>query len=154
MPIGQEKVKYVWDHRLKRAEPSLAADRATLDEPNCADCHATHRSRTVDTDGWHSAEGCIASFSGQSWHCLPTEAGGLGQWPLAEACIGSGPADTQILQTIEEWLLPLKQFVVLLCDQTSSLNYVNKARVQLFTEKGRAINRLPPPLHRLLSFSI
>ena len=78
----------------------------------------------------------------------------LGQWPLADACIGSGPADTQILQTIEEWLWPLEQFVVLLCDQTSSLNYVNKARVQLFTEKGRAINRLPPPLHRLLSFSI
>ncbi len=58
------------------------------------------------------------------------------------------------LQTIEEWLWPLERFVVLLYDRTSSLNYVSEAKMQLFTQKGRAIDGLPPPLHRLLSFSI
>ena len=47
------------------------------------------------------------------------------------------------------WLLPrrlgpLERFVVLLYDRTSSQEFVNGARKQLFTQKGRAIDGLPP----------
>ena len=47
-------------------------------------------------------------------------------------------------QTIEEWLGPLEQFVVLLYDRTSSQEHVNEARKQLFTQKGQGIDGLPP----------
>ena len=46
-------------------------------------------------------------------------------------------------QSIQEWLAPLELFVILLCDHTSSQNYVNEARKQLFTQRGRAIGGLP-----------
>jgi len=47
-------------------------------------------------------------------------------------------------QSIEEWLGPLERFMVLLYDRTSSQECVNEARKQLFTQKGRAIDGLPP----------
>ncbi len=47
-------------------------------------------------------------------------------------------------QSIEQWLGLLEQFVVLLYDRTSSQECVNDARKQLFTQKGRAIDSLPP----------
>ena len=51
-------------------------------------------------------------------------------------------------QTIEEWLGPLERFVVLLYDRTSSLDCVNEARTQLFTQKGRTQSKVYH-LHRL-----
>jgi hypothetical protein len=48
------------------------------------------------------------------------------------------------LQTIDEWLDKLERFVVLLYDRTSSLPSVDEARKQLFTQKGRTIDGLPP----------
>ena len=39
---------------------------------------------------------------------------------------------------------PLERFVILLYDRTSSLESVNQARKQLFTQKGRTIDGLPP----------
>ena len=47
-------------------------------------------------------------------------------------------------ETVENWLGPLERFVVLLYDRTSSQECVNGARKQLFTQKGRAIDGLPP----------
>jgi len=47
-------------------------------------------------------------------------------------------------ESIEEWLEPLERFVVLLYDRTSSQGCVNQARRQLFTQKGRAIDGIPP----------
>ncbi len=48
------------------------------------------------------------------------------------------------LQIIEEYLEHLERFVVLLYDRTSSQLGVNEARKQLFTQKGRIIDGLPP----------
>ena len=47
-------------------------------------------------------------------------------------------------QYIQEWLTPLERFVILLYDRTSSQNSVNEARKQLFTQRGRAKDGLPP----------
>ena len=47
-------------------------------------------------------------------------------------------------EAIEKWLQPPERFVVLLYDRTSSQEYVNEARKELFTQKGRAIDALPP----------
>ena len=47
-------------------------------------------------------------------------------------------------QTIQEWLGLLERFVILLYDCSSSQECVNQARKQLFTQKGRAIENLPP----------
>ena len=41
--------------------------------------------------------------------------------------------------TVENWLSPLERFVVHLYDRTSSQAFLNEARKQLFTQKGRAI---------------
>ena len=38
----------------------------------------------------------------------------------------------------------LRQFVVLLYDKTSSMCYVNAARVDLFARKGRDVYHIPP----------
>ena len=53
-------------------------------------------------------------------------------------------ADRPTLQTIKEWLAPLERFVILLYDHTSSQSSVNEARKQLFTQKGRVMDGLPP----------
>jgi len=47
-------------------------------------------------------------------------------------------------QSILDWLKPLECFVVLIYDRTSSLEHVNEARKQLFTQKCRAIDGWPP----------
>ena len=47
-------------------------------------------------------------------------------------------------QTIQEWLGLLERLVILLYDRSSSQECVNQARKQLFTQKGRAIENLPP----------
>ena len=47
-------------------------------------------------------------------------------------------------QTIDTWIERVERFVVLLYDRTSSQMYVNSARKELFTLKGRTIDGLPP----------
>ena len=53
-------------------------------------------------------------------------------------------------ESVENWLSPLERFVVLLYDRTSSQEFVTGARKQLFTQKGRAIDGLPPTQAALL----
>ena len=53
-------------------------------------------------------------------------------------------------ESVENWLGPLERFVVLLYDRTSSQEFVNGATKQLFTQKGRAIEGLPPTQAALL----
>ena len=45
---------------------------------------------------------------------------------------------------VDDSLDTLERFVVLLYDRTSNHEHVNDARKQLFTQKGRAIDALPP----------
>lgn len=49
-----------------------------------------------------------------------------------------------MLECIEQWIPLVERFIVLLYDQTCSLESVNEARKQLFTQKNRTIDRLPP----------
>ena len=56
------------------------------------------------------------------------------------------------LQTVQEWLGPHEQFVILLYDHSSSQECVNEARKQLFTQKGRVCHLHVRKLH-LLSIS-
>ena len=44
----------------------------------------------------------------------------------------------------------LESFVILFYDRTSSVEGVNKARKQLFTQKGRSIDCIPPTQAALL----
>jgi hypothetical protein len=53
-------------------------------------------------------------------------------------------------ETVENWLGPLERFVVLLYDRTSSQEFISGATKQLFTEKGKAIDGLPPAQAALL----
>ena len=46
--------------------------------------------------------------------------------------------------TPDDGMEPLERFVVLLYDPTSSQESVNQARKQLFTQKGKTIDGLPP----------
>ena len=50
-----------------------------------------------------------------------------------------GPFDVS-----DECLKKIERFVVLLYDRTSSKSYVNEARKQLFTQKGRTLDAIPP----------
>jgi hypothetical protein len=45
---------------------------------------------------------------------------------------------------IHEWLARMERYVILLYDRTGTQEHVNEARKQLFTQKGRAIDGLPP----------
>ena len=54
---------------------------------------------------------------------------------------------------IDEWMQPLKRFVVLLYDRTSTEEGVNLARKQQFSKKGRAIDGLPPTRAALIQHS-
>ena len=47
--------------------------------------------------------------------------------------------------TIDNWMEPLEQVVVLLYDHASSQESVNQARKHLFTKKGRTCDGSPPP---------
>ena len=53
-------------------------------------------------------------------------------------------AATPDASVIDDWIKPLERFVILLYDRTSSQESVNQACKQLFTNKGRGINGLPP----------
>lgn len=46
--------------------------------------------------------------------------------------------------SVDDSMKPLERFVVLLYDRTSSQDSVNQARKQLFTQKGRTIDGIPP----------
>ena len=52
--------------------------------------------------------------------------------------------------TVDNLLGPLERFVVLLYDHTSSQEFISGATKQLFTEKDRAIDGLPPAQAALL----
>ena len=47
-------------------------------------------------------------------------------------------------ESVESFIKPLERFVILLYDRTSNLECVNQARKQLFTQKGRSIEGIPP----------
>ena len=55
-------------------------------------------------------------------------------------------AATPEVSAIDDWMEPLERFILLFHDRTSSQESVNHARAckQLLTQKGRAINGLPP----------
>lgn len=59
-------------------------------------------------------------------------------------------ADRPTQQTVQDMLKPLERFIVLLYDRTSSDKCVNDARKHLFTQKGRAIDNLPPSQDALI----
>ncbi len=90
---------------------------------------------------FHSLAGCdTVSFFGKSkktaWNT----------WKSYDSVIPAfcALANTPSVKYIEQWLPLLERFVVLLYDCTSSLEHVNDSRKELFTKKGRAIDRLPP----------
>ena len=49
-----------------------------------------------------------------------------------------------IPESIEGSMKSLERFVILMYDRTRSLECVNQARKQLFTQKGRSIEAIPP----------
>ena len=48
-------------------------------------------------------------------------------------------------ESVESFIYkPLERFVILLYDRSSNLECVNRARKQLFTQKGRSVKDIPP----------
>ena len=98
--------------------------------------------RCVALPMFHAFTGCdtVSSFGGR---------GKKTAWDTWKAYEDVTPAFCALAaypssEDIEKWLQPLERFVVLLYDCTSSQEYVNEARKELFTQKGRAIDTLPP----------
>ena len=98
--------------------------------------------RCIALPFYHALTGCdtVSFFGGKSkrtsWNT----------WKFHDLVIPAfcALAATPSPQCIEQWLPLLEQFIVLLYDRTSSLELVNEARKELFTKKGRSIDRLPP----------
>ena len=59
-------------------------------------------------------------------------------------------AATADVSAISDWIKPLERLVILMYDCTSSQESVNQARKELFTQKGQAIDGLPPTLAALV----
>ena len=47
-------------------------------------------------------------------------------------------------ESVESFIKPMERFVILLYDCTSNLECGNQAQMQLFTQKGRSIEGIPP----------
>ena len=89
---------------------------------------------------FHAFTGCdtVSCFGGR---------GKRTTWGMWNAYDEITPAFCALAATpviVENWLSPLERFVVHLYDRTSSQEFLNGARKQLFTQKGRAIDGLPP----------
>ena len=91
---------------------------------------------------FHAFTGCdtVSSFGGRSKNTA---------WETWKVCdevtaifyaLGATPTPS----IVDDSLDTLEHFVVLLYDRTSNHEHVNDARKQLFTQKGRAIDALPP----------
>lgn len=97
--------------------------------------------RCVALPMFHAFTGCdtVSCFGGRgkktAWGTRTT----YGDVTPAFCALGSMPDP----RAIDEWMQPLERFMVLLYDRTSTEEGVNKARKQLFREKGRAIDGLP-----------
>ena len=89
---------------------------------------------------FHAFNGCdtVSCFGGRGKRTT------WGMWNAYEEITPAFCALAATPVTIENWLSPLERFVVLLYDRTSSQEFLNGARKQLFTQKGRAIDGLPP----------
>lgn len=61
---------------------------------------------------------------------------------VVEAFVALGKPATQ--ETLQDHMSTLEQFVILLYDRTSTSTSVDKARKELFTQKGRSIDVIPP----------
>ena len=55
---------------------------------------------------------------------------------------------------VESFVKPLERFVILLHDHTSNLDCVNQAWKQLYTQKGRSIDGIPPTKAALIQLMI
>ena len=89
---------------------------------------------------FHAFTGCdtVSCFGGR---------GKRTAWDTWKAYDSVTPAFCSLAATpesIESSIKPLERFVILLYDRTSSLECVNQSRKQLFTQKGRSIEGLPP----------
>ena len=49
-----------------------------------------------------------------------------------------------IPESVESFIKPLERFVILLYERTRNLECVNQARMQLFTQKGKSMDGIPP----------
>ncbi len=104
--------------------------------------------RCVALPMFHAFTGCdtVSSFGGRGKKTAWDTWNAYGDVTPAFCALVAGPSS----QSIEEWMGPLERFVVLLYDRTSSQECVNGARKQLFTQKGRAIDGLPPTQDALI----
>lgn len=96
--------------------------------------------RCIGLPMFHAFTGCdtVSSFAGRgkktAWDTWVT----FDDVTRAFCALAATP------DSIDDWMEPLERFVVLLYDRTSSLESVNQARKQLFTQKGRTLDEIPP----------
>ena len=104
--------------------------------------------RCIALPMFHAVTGCdtVSYFNGR---------GKMTAWNTWQAYDGVTPAlcalaSTPTHESAEELLGPLERFVVLLYDRTSTQEEVNQARKELFTQKGRHMEGIPPTRAALL----
>jgi len=97
---------------------------------------------------FHAFTGCdtVSSFAGkgkrsawETWNLNP-------QITTVFTTLMEQPQQSVVHDNIS----PIERFVVLMYDKTSSCDHVNEARLQLFAQKGRDINNIPPSQGALL----
>lgn len=105
-------------------------------------------------------ERCVAlpMFHAFTWCDTVSSFGGRGKktaWKAWDAYDAVTPAfcalaSTPAQESIEDWLELLERYVILLYDHTSTQGCVNQAQKELFTQKGRTMDGIPPTQAALL----
>ena len=89
---------------------------------------------------FHAFTGCdtVSSFGGRGKNMA------WATWRIFDDVTKAFCALAATPDAIDDWMEPLERFVVLLYDRISSQESVNQARKQLFTQKDKTIDGLPP----------
>ena len=102
--------------------------------------------RCIALPMFHSFTGCdtVSSFCGRgkktAWDT----------WKVYEEVTKAFCSLMANLESISDNMKSIERFVTLMYDRTSSLDCVDQARKQLFTQKGRSIEGLPPTKDALI----
>ena len=100
--------------------------------------------RCIALQTFHALTGCdtVSSFFGRGKKTAWDTWMNLNDITSAFCALAATPD----ANSIGDWIKPLERCVILMYDRTSSQESVNQARKELFTQKSRAIDGLPPTL--------
>ena len=108
---------------------------AAMDPRVCATLHVFHAFTGCDTTSSFGGRGKKTAWN--TWKVFPDITAAFEDLLLMQSTIRASTISA------------LEQFVILMYDRTSGISGINEARKQLFTQKSRALENLPPTLAAL-----